>query len=139
MRVQTAKEDLTLISLVFARAASGEDVPLRFLLDGEPVKGVPGAKIARESVDANLIRRTCRGKIGGLTVTATQWEYRDYPVVEWMAEFENEGGEPSGILSDILLGGEIGGEFSAFVHGNGDTCRDEWGDRRKAASQRCRH
>ncbi len=125
MRTQAEKKDFGLMPLVFARAERGEDVPLRFCLGGEPFRGVPGAGISREPSDANLVRRTFRGKAGGLLVTAMQWEYRDYPVVEWTAEFENTGGEPSGILSDILLGGEIAGDFSAFVHGNGDTCRDD--------------
>ncbi|MBO7405122.1 MAG: hypothetical protein J6V24_09200, partial [Clostridia bacterium] len=78
-------------------------------------------------MDANITRRTWTGTDPGtgLTITVTAWEYRDFPAVEWLAEFTNNGEEDTPVVSDILLGGGIEGDFSAFVHGNGDTCGED--------------
>ena len=109
-------------------------LPLLFSLDGQEIRGIPASftrAFRRESADANLTRRTWTGTLpeNGFTVTVTSWEYRDWPVVEWMAEFTNHGSEDSPLLEGAVLGGGFPGEFLAFVHGNGDTCRDngyEW-------------
>ncbi len=116
-----------------ALLSPGEDtekLPLAFRIDGVPVCGIPaGWKTAyrRESVDANIVRRSWTGTDpeSGLTVDVTAWEYRDFPVVEWLAAFTNNGERDTPVLSDITLGGGISGAFDAFVHGNGDTCRDD--------------
>ncbi|MCR4905886.1 MAG: alpha-galactosidase [Clostridiales bacterium] len=128
------KQDFALRSrsLLFA-SGSGESfdaLPLSFTLDGKTIHGIPAAfcrTFRRESTDTNITRRTWTGtdSENGLTVAVTSWEYRDFPVVEWLAEFTNGGKTDTPIVSDIALGGEIAGEFDAFVHGNGDTCRDD--------------
>ena len=126
MNASASKQDFALLSGLF----HGESAPLTFTLDGTAHRGVPASwnpSEKRESVDANIVRKTVSGRDpeSGLLLTVTEWRYRDFPVVEWMAEFANDGAEPSPILENVRIGGEIDGEFRAFVHGNGDTCRDD--------------
>ena len=110
--------------------ASFDALPLSFALDGARIRGIPASFVRsfrRESADANITRRTWTGSDPaiGLTVALTSWEYRDFPVTEWLAEFTNTGNKDTPIVSDIEIGGEIAGAFGAFVHGNGDTCRED--------------
>ena len=126
MNASASKQDFALLSGLF----HGESAPLTFTLDGTAHRGVPASwnpSGKRESVDANIVRKTVSGRDpeSGLLLTVTEWRYRDFPVVEWMAEFANDGAEPSPLLENVRIGGEIDGDFRAFVHGNGDTCRDD--------------
>ena len=126
MNVKVNPADFALFDRLFPE----KTVPLSFRLGGVPYDGIPEGwrtEEKRESVDANIVRRSCvaRDPATGVRLTVTGWFYRDFPVAEWMAEFSNDGEEPSPILSDAAIGGEIGGDFRAFVHGNGDTCRDD--------------
>ncbi len=105
-------------------------IPLTFKLDGRAARGIPAGMVrswTRERVDANLVRYTFVGHcaVCGLTLRVTHLEYLDFPVSEWKAEFTNDGKADSPVVSEVLLGGEITGDFRAFVHGNGDTCRDD--------------
>ena len=130
MNTAASKQDFALLERLF----EGERIPLSFTLDGKAVCGIPsdwGVTEKRETADTNIVRRcfTGRDPVSGLKLSVTKWEYRDFPVEEWLAEFENDGAEPSPILEDVLIGGKVAGDFLSFVHGNGDTCRDngyEW-------------
>lgn len=126
MNLTVSKRDFALVSGLFP----GERVPLSFKLDGASYRGVPASWNpieSRESTDANIVRTCVSGRdpASGLLLRVTEWRYRDFPVVEWCAEFTNDGKEPSPILENARIGGEIAGDFHAFVHGNGDTCRDD--------------
>ncbi len=126
MNISVDRKDFARLRTLFR----GERWPVSFMLGGKAVRGVPSEwKPAerREVEDANIVRRTVVGRDpgSGLRLSVTRWEYRDFPVVEWMAEFTNDGEIPSPILSEVKIGGETSGDFRAFVHGNGDTCGED--------------
>ena len=134
MNQKTTRADMNLMNKLFIQDANAgvmyDRVPLKFKVNGKEMQGIPAQfkrSYTRERVDANIIRYTYSGtcETCGLTVTATHLEYRDFPVSEWIAEFRNDGDADSPVISDIVLGGDIAGEFRSFVHGNGDTCRDD--------------
>ncbi len=107
-----------------------DTIPLTFKLGGKSIKGIPvGFKrsYVREIVDANITRYEYKGICPkcGLEIKVIHTEYRDFPVSEWMAYFTNTSDVDSEIISDIMLGGEIEGEFKEFVHGNGDTLKPD--------------
>lgn len=134
MNQKTTRADMNLMNKLFIQDANADimydRVPLKFKVNGKEFQGIPAQfkrSYSRERIDTNIIRYTYSGtcETCGLTITATHLEYRDFPVSEWIAEFKNNGGADSPIVSDILLGGGIAGDFKAFVHGNGDTCGED--------------
>ena len=106
-----------------------EKLPLTWKLDGRPMQGIPAhweRTVKQENLDANRFRTAYTGKCAcGLTITVTATEYRDYPVVEWQASFANTGEGDTPVLSDMMLGGTLAGDFRYLHWGNGDTCRDD--------------
>ena len=107
----------------FAHAA---DLPISFVLDGTPIRGIPETwqpVINRRRIDANIIETVFEGTDAGtgLTVRVECTEYQDYPVVEWVAWFTNDGSAPTPVISDILaLDGEVKGLSPVVHHCNGD-------------------
>ena len=76
-------------------------------LAGETINGIPAAwqpLEQRRRVDANIIERVFEGNdpATGLNVRVECTEYKDYPVVEWVAWFTNTGNQPTPLLQDIL-------------------------------------
>lgn len=139
MNVSPTKSDMQLTSKIFPHvseepAVRYEDIPLRWTLNGEVICGIPERferTYRKELTDANITRRTYTGRCTkcGLTVEAVCLEYRDFPVNEWTVFFTNNGTGDSPLISDVMIGGEIKGRFSAFIHGNGDNCNPsgyEW-------------
>ena len=128
MNQKTTKADMKLLEKGFVHPSNHTevmyDIPLTFKLGEKTVHGIPDTmkrSYTREIVDANITRYTYTGicEKCGLEIKATHLEYRDYAVSEWRVEFTNNGNEDTPIISDIMLGGEIRGEFDAFVYGNG--------------------
>jgi len=109
-----------------ASFGSPADLPLSFELDGETLHGIPAAwqpTIQRRRVDANLIETVFEGTDAdtGLTIRVELTEYRDFPVVEWVAWFSNAGSTPTPIIRDILaLDGLFEGAAPVVHHSNGD-------------------
>lgn len=139
MNTRTTKSDMLLTEKLFLHPAMAPEtafdaIPLTWKLNGKEIRGIPAMferSYKREIVDANITRYIYTGKCPkcGFEVQATHLEYRDYPVSEWIVHFTNNGSEDSPVLSDVVLGGEIAGEFKTFVYGNGDNCNDtgyEW-------------
>ena len=53
-------------------------------------------------------------------------EYRDYPVVEWVAWFINKGHETTPVIRDILaMDGTFKGPLPVLYHCNGDLSSEE--------------
>ena len=133
MKSRTTKADMKLIEKGFVYTSDKKDmynIPLTFKLGEKQICGIPDTmkrSCTREIIDANIVRYTYVGVCEecGLEIKAVHNEYRDYAVSEWTAEFKNNGSKDTPIISDIMLGGEIKGNFSGFVHGNGDTCDEE--------------
>ena len=135
MNEKTTKTDMRLMEKIFIHPSDSPEaiyssIPLTFKLNGKEIKGIPetfNRSFEREITDANITRYVYTGVCAkcGLKIKVTHIEYRDFPVSEWVAEFTNNGTEDTPIISDIMLGGKIQGNFSSFVHGNGDTCGED--------------
>ncbi len=131
MNQKTERADMELMPKLFVHntGAIYDKIPLKFKIDGNEFHGIPShfeRSFRRERVDANITRYTYTGTCAcGLTVTAAHLEYRDFPVSEWAVEFTNNGDKETPVISDVMLGGDIAGNFKAFVHGNGDTCDED--------------
>ncbi len=137
MESKTTKSDMRLIEKGFIHTSEESDmydIPLTFKLGERTICGIPSTmkrSCTRETVDANITRYEYIGVCEecGLEIKAVHLEYHDYAVSEWVAEFQNNGTEDTPVISDIMLGGNIVGNFTEFVHGNGDTCDEsgyEW-------------
>lgn len=104
-------------------------LPIRYSLDNVPYRGIPAEfspTVKRKIIDANLVERIYSAKIPGtnLTLRVECQEYKDYPVWEWTAYFENEGTENSPVISDFCgMDALLPGEGEALLyHNNGDYC-----------------
>ncbi|MBR6726485.1 MAG: alpha-galactosidase [Clostridia bacterium] len=123
---RTRKEDMALLPLL-AQYTTPENIPVSFVYDGRKYHGIPAEffpKMRREFLDANMTRTTVNATIDNtVAVTVEYVEYRDFPVTEWVAWFENITGGNSKIISDIkILDTVFEGDNPLFTWGNGDTC-----------------
>ncbi len=101
-------------------------LPISFVLDGTAIAGIPDTwSPASDSrrIDANITETVFEGTDPGtgLHVRIECTEYRDYPVVEWVAWFTNKGHGPTPVIRDILaMDGTFGGVSPVLYHCNGD-------------------
>ncbi len=106
--------------------AAPANLPISFQYDGQPVKGIPAnwnPVKKRRRMDANLIETVFEGNhpATGLTLRVECLEYLDYPVVEWVAWFTNQGSQPTPILADVLaIDSDFAGASPVLYHCNGD-------------------
>ncbi|HMN28613.1 MAG TPA: hypothetical protein PKE45_10710, partial [Caldilineaceae bacterium] len=106
--------------------ASAADLPITFTLDGQTVRGIPATwqpVSSRRIIDANIIETVFTGSDpkSGLQIRVECTEYRDYPVVEWVAWLINTGQTNTPLISDLLaLDGAFAGATPALIHCNGD-------------------
>jgi alpha-galactosidase len=111
--------------------ANAAGLPVSFKLDGKPVRGIPKEwrPVARRRIlDANIVETVFEGSdpATGLHLRVECAEYRDYPVVEWVAWFGNQGQDPTPVISDILaLDGAFAGFGAVLWNCNGDFCNAE--------------
>ncbi|MBQ7299014.1 MAG: alpha-galactosidase [Clostridia bacterium] len=108
---------------------SPECAPLSYKIDGVAYRGIPKffrPTVTRQQIDANITQYILRGvHMSGLAVTATVQMYRDFPVVDWVASFENTTDHPSPIVSDIcIVDTVIEGSSPILIHNNGDNCNE---------------
>jgi alpha-galactosidase len=123
----TTPEDMrkshTWVGRWFADAA---DLPISFVLDGKAIAGIPREwqpVSGWRRIDANIIEAIFEGTdpTTGLQVRVECTEYRDYPVVEWVAWFTNCGHQPTPVICDILaMDGTLEGVSPILYHCNGD-------------------
>ena len=103
-------------------------LPISFRFDGRFVTGIPAEwrpTSSRRRIDANIIETILEGRDPGtgLSVRVEFTEYQDYPVVEWVAWFANEGHAATPVLSDILaLDAAFSGVSPVVYQCNGDFC-----------------
>ncbi len=134
MNTKTASADMNLLQKAFIHPSNDPDtmfdsIPISFKINGNTKIGIPDCfkrSYTREIVDANITRYEYKGicEKCGLEIKVIHTEYRDFPVSEWVAYFTNTGKNDSAVISDIMLGGEITGNFKELHHGNGDTQND---------------
>ena len=106
--------------------SSAAALPIAFTFGGEAISGIPaawGPRLQRRNVDANIAERVYVGQdpASGLQVRVECTEYKDYPVVEWVAWFTNTGDKPTPLLEDILaMDAAFDGASPVVYHCNGD-------------------
>ena len=107
------------------------DLPVRFTYDGTDVRGIPDVwqpVATSRRIDANIVETVFEGTepATGLAVRVECTEYRDYPVVEWVAWLTNAGSEVTPVISDILaMDGTVSGSLPVLYHCNGDICSED--------------
>ena len=107
----------------FSNAAG---LPISFVFDGKAMGGIPEVwqpVSSRRRIDANISETVFEGTDPrtGLSVRVECTEYRDYPVVEWVAWFTNRGHDPTPVIRDILaMDGTFRGSSPVLYHCNGD-------------------
>jgi alpha-galactosidase len=101
-------------------------LPISFVLDGKAISGIPSVwepTSVRRCVDANITETVHEGTDPktGLHVRVECTEYRDFPVVEWVAWFVNQGREATPVIEDILaMDATLKGNSPMLDHCNGD-------------------
>ena len=101
-------------------------MPISFVLDGKTVQGIPlqwQPTVIRRTIDANIRETVFEGNDAatGLNVRVECTEYRDYPVVEWVAWLANKGNKTTPIIRDILaMDTTFAGSAPVLHHCNGD-------------------
>ncbi|MGA2077322.1 MAG: glycoside hydrolase family 36 protein [Terriglobia bacterium] len=107
----------------FSRPAA---LPISFVLDGKPIRGIPPTwrpEASRRVIDNTRVETDFEGTDPKtrLRVRVECTEFRDFPVTEWVAWFSNEGREPTPIIRDVLaLDGEFQGSNALLYSNNGD-------------------
>ena len=129
MKSNANRKDMELINRLF-RFTSPEELPLAFTYEGKRIHGIPAEfapTVERRMVDGNIVQVIVRGENEkGLRIRVEYAEYRDYPVTEYLAFFENCGAEDTGLIEDVrIIEGVIPCGEAAFIYGNGDTLRDD--------------
>lgn len=111
--------------------SSAAALPISFVLNGQMMRGIPEAwqpTTSRRWIDANITETVFEGQDAGtgLHIRVELTEYRDYPVVEWVAWFSNRGRSATPVIRDILaLDGVFAGASPVLHHCNGDFCSAE--------------
>ena len=106
-------------------------LPVSLVFGSQPITGIPDdwKPVTRtRRIDANILETVFEGHDAntGLSIRVETLEYRDYPVVEWMAWLTNTGSQPSPILSNIMaLDGTFEGTSPVLYHCNGDFYSEE--------------
>ena len=104
-------------------------LPIRYRLDGKLCRGIPvefSPRTTRRIIDANIAERiySCRIPNTPLSLRIECQEYKDFPVWEWTAYFENVGEENSPVISDFMGIDAVllGTDEVILYHNNGDYC-----------------
>jgi len=106
-------------------------LPISFVLDERAITGIPEdwqPTSHRRRIDANILETVYEGSDAGtgLNVQVECTEYRDYPVVEWVAWLTNRGSEATPVIRDILaIDAAFAGSSPVLYHCNGDFCSEE--------------
>jgi alpha-galactosidase len=123
----TRPEDMSQMRIWSERFfTNAADIPISYVLDGKATRGIPSdwrPVSTRRRIDANIAETVFEGSDpgSGLNIRVECSEYLDYPVVEWVAWFTNNGRAPTPVLSDILaLDGAFSGAAPVLDHCNGD-------------------
>ncbi len=122
-----------LASRAWAEAFLGDaaSLPISFVFDEAVIHGIPSAwepSSVTRRIDANISETVFTGTDpkSGLTVRVEATQYHDYPVVEWVAWFTNNGREPTPLMRDILaMDAAVQGPAPRLIHCNGDFYSEE--------------
>jgi alpha-galactosidase len=101
-------------------------IPISFNYNGERFEGIPQEWTPvsyRRIIDANIVETVYEGfdQTTSLQLRVECTEYKDYPVIEWVAWFTNIGDEATPILSEILaMDAPLSGKNPILNHYKGD-------------------
>ena len=101
-------------------------LPISFVLDEKVISGIPEdwqPTSSRRRIDANISETVFEGDDvrTGLKIQVEFIEYHDYPVVEWVAMFTNNGHEKTPVIHDVLaMDGTFNGSLPVLHYSNGD-------------------
>lgn len=129
--ITTAEDISRSRALIRQFLSSPESLPISFILDGKHFHGIPGewhSTIIRRRIDSNICEIVFEGRDpnSGLSVRVECNEYKDFPVVEWVAWFTNKSEKPTPIISNILAIDEtLKGSSCVLHHCNGDISTSE--------------
>jgi alpha-galactosidase len=118
-------------ALISGIMSNAGDLPVSFVLDGRPIRGIPAdwkPTVVRRRLDANMEEVVFEGEDPRtkLHLRFECTEYRDFPVVEWVAWFTNKGTVQTPIMQDIQsVCATLAGEAPVLWHCNGDFCDRE--------------
>lgn len=102
------------------------NLPVSFLYDGSPVRGIPLAWSPSRSFrrfGSTIVETVHEGRDPrtGLAVRVEVVRYLDFPVIEWTAWLTNHSDLPSPRVQDlVVLEASFAGRAGAVYHGNGD-------------------
>jgi alpha-galactosidase len=102
------------------------ELPISFVLADKPIRGIPKEwhpKETKRRLDENRSETDFEGADPktGLHVRVECVEYHDFPVVEWVARFDNKGKDATPIIRDIqALDGTFPGAKPQIYSNNGD-------------------
>jgi alpha-galactosidase len=121
------RDDLAQSQALVRKFFSGATVlPISFVFDGKAIHGIPPEwrpAVKKSRLDSNRVETVFEGADPktGLQVRVECTEYRDYPVVEWVAWFTNAGQQATPVLHDILaLDAPFQGSVPSVYSNNGD-------------------
>ena len=121
---KTTKEDMeTRLGILPYRTR--KDIPVSFIYDGKKYEGFTDDMNPRRCfrrLDSNLTLTTVTANLDCLEIRVEYIEYKDFPVTEWVAFFENTSKEKSKILSDFRIGTGVvkTDDDVALTYSNGD-------------------
>lgn len=113
-------------ALVSTFFSTPNHVPVSFVYNNKVITGIPAdwdPETHERRIDANIVEFVYKGidRKTGLSIRVECTQYDDYPVMEWVAWFTNEGVKPTPILRDIrVMDGIIVGSSAVLYHCNGD-------------------
>ena len=123
----TTAEDMNQSRQWLSRLFAGpSELPVSFVLDGKATYGIPQQwrpQVTRRTIDANIHETIFEGNdpATSLNLRVECTEYRDYPVMEWVAWLTNKGSDTTPIIRDIrALDAAFPGSSPVLHHSSGD-------------------
>ena len=120
---KTSPKDMATISGIM-NYRGANDLPISFTYGGTNYRGFseqmrPVEEFRR--VDSNFTLTCIKARLDCLEIRVEYKEYKDFPVTEWVAYFENISDRNSKILSDIRIAdGILKGDGLSLTYSNGD-------------------
>ena len=124
MNYTVTRADMALIPDIF-KFTDTDSIPLSFKYGGKLVRGIPAEfspSVSMRRIDSNIVQYVIDGTDGhGINIRAEYFEYKDFPVTEWVFYITNRASSDSAIISDVRIEGELICPSPVLEYGNGDT------------------
>ena len=104
-------------------------LPLSFSYGGKRMEGIPAEwnpSKTETQISSEITETTYIGKSPeGLSLRVVCRKYLNFPTVEYVAYFTNEGDADTPMMENIRIEGTLAGKNATLWRGNGDTCNEE--------------